>query len=154
MKKEVKSYTEFINETEQKVVYPTNFAGMVQGAISTIHSQIMAIAHEMAMEKMSRNPYRYNDTDNKVAGVEEVDISRAINLIFHSDWKKLMKDHNIQEWSKLSLERASTHDDRANKKNERARRTMATGGEDSHVVDLGTQGFSRDSGSAGEGSNR
>ena len=78
----VKSYSDFINEKEQKVVYPTNFSGMVQGAVSSIHSQVMAIAQELANEKLARNPYRYEDAD-KVGGVEEVDITRALNLIFH-----------------------------------------------------------------------
>lgn len=152
MKRQVKTYSEFLNEKEQHVVYPTNFSGMVQGAVSSIHSQVMAIARQMAEEKAARNPYRYNDAD-KVAEVQEVDIARALNLIFHSDWKKMLKNHQVQEWAKSCIERASKHDDRANKKNQRAMRA-SKGSKDSYKVDLGKQGFSRESGSTGMGKNR
>lgn len=150
--KNIKSYSEFVNETEQKVVYPTNFTGMVQGAVNAIHSQVMAIARQMAEEKAARNPYRYKDAD-KVAEVQEVDITRALNLIFHSDWKKMLKNHQVQEWAKTCIERASKHDERSNKKNQRALRSMNKG-KDSYKVDLGKQGFSRESGSDGIGNNK
>lgn len=142
MKREVKTYIDFINEKEQAVVYPTNFKGMVQGAVSGLHSQIMAIAREMAMEKQARNPYRYANSKDKVGEVSEVDISRAINLIFHSDWKKYLKSQDIRGWIKVCLERAQTHDDRANTKNQRAMRS-AQKNKDSWKKDLGKQGFSR-----------
>lgn len=151
-KRNVKTYSEFVNETEQKVVYPTNFSGMVQGAVNSIHSQVMAIARQMAEEKAARNPYRYDDAE-KVAEVQEVDITRALNLIFHSDWKKMLKNHQVQEWAKSCIERASKHDERADKKNQRALRSMQ-GGKDNYKTDLGNQGFSRESGSDGSGSNR
>lgn len=152
MKNKVKKYLEFINEKEQKVVYPTNFKGKVQGAISSIHSQIMAIALELANEKAARNPYRYNSAD-KIGNIQEVDITRAINLIFHSDWKKLLKAHNVQEWTQKSLERAGKLDDRSNKKNQRAMRNNVNR-KDDYKVDLGKQGYSRDNGSSGAGSNQ
>jgi hypothetical protein len=152
MKKNVKTYTEFLNEKEQPVVYPTNFSGMVQGAVNAIHSQVMAIARQMAEEKAARNPYRYDDAD-KIAEVQEVDVTRALNLIFHSDWKKMLKNHQVQEWAKSCIDRASKHDDRANKKNQRALRSMK-GSKDSYKTDLGSQGFSRDSGSSGMGKNK
>jgi hypothetical protein len=123
MKRNVKKYSEFINETEQKVIYNTNFSGMVQGAVSNIYSQILAIAQELSNEKKLRNPYRYGD----VAQVEEVDITRAINMIFHSDWKKSVKAGEVQEWAKECIRRAGKHDDRSNKKNDRALRSMTTG---------------------------
>lgn len=148
----VKSYKSFVNEKEEKVVFPTNFSGMVQGAVANVHSQIMAIAQELANEKMARNPHRYKNAD-KIGGIEEVDITRAINLIFHSDWKTMLKNHQIQEWAKLCLERAGKHDERANKKNQRALRSMQTG-KDNYKVDLGSQGYSRNSGSDGPGSNQ
>ena len=142
MKNNVKTYLEFVNEKEQAVVYPTNFKGMVQGAVSSIHSQIMAIAREMAMEKQARNPYRYKNADNKTGEVSEVDISRALNLIFHSDWKKYLKSQDVRGWARHCLERAQTHDDRANKKNQRAMRS-ALKNKDTWKTDLGKQGFSR-----------
>lgn len=152
MAREIKTYLEFINEKEQKVVYPTNFKGKVQGAISSIHSQIMAIALELANEKAARNPYRYKAAD-KIGNIQEVDITRAINLIFHSDWKKLLKAHNVQAWTQKSLERAGKLDERSDKKNQRAMR-QNLGGKDDHRVNLGSQGYSRDSGSFGSGSNQ
>jgi hypothetical protein len=141
----IKSYSDFVNETEQKVVHNTNFAGMVQGAVASIHSQVLAIAKAMADEKEARNPYRYQDAD-KIGGVEEVDITRALNLIFHSDWKNHLKAHNIQEWAKSCIERAGKHDERADKKNQRALRSNGGKEDDSYKVDLGSQGFSRDLG--------
>lgn len=138
MDKHVKKYDEFVNESEQKVVYNTNFSGMVQGAVSNIYSQILAIAQEMSNEKRARNPYRYGE-ENKI---EEVDITRAINLIFHSDWKKKVKAGEVQEWSKECVRRASTHDDRSNQKNQRALRTMVSK-KDNYKTELGSIGFSR-----------
>lgn len=152
MKKNIKTYSEYLNEKEKPTVYPTNFTGMVQGAVNTIHSQIMSIARQMAEEKAARNPYRYNDAD-KVAEVQEVDITRALNLIFHSDWKKLLKNHQVQEWAKTCIERANKHDERADKKNQRALRTL-DGSKDKYNIDLGKQGFSRESGSDGAGNNK
>jgi hypothetical protein len=142
MKRNVKKYTEFINEKEQHVVYPTNFSGMVQGAVSSIQSQILAIAREMASEKAARNPYRYSNSSTKIGEVDEVDITRAINLIFHSDWKKYLKNRDVRGWARKCIERASKHDDRANKKNQRAMRAISKQ-KDGWKTDLGSMGFSR-----------
>ena len=135
--KNIKSYSEFVNETEQKVVFNTNFTGMVQGAVNSIHSQVMAIAKMMADEKAARNPYRYEDAD-KTGGVEEVDIARAMNLIFHSDWKNMLKNHQVQQWAKSCIERAGKHDERSEKKNQRALRTQGGNQDDNYNVDLGS----------------
>jgi len=134
-----------INEAEQKVVYNTNFTGMVQGAVGSIHSQVMAIAKSMADEKEARNPHRYKVAD-KTSGVEEVDITRALNLIFHSDWKNMIKGHHVHQWAKSCIDRATKHDERSNKKNQRAIRTQSGQQLDNYKVDLGTQGHSRDLG--------
>lgn len=127
MKGRAKTYSQFINETEIKVVYPTNFSGMVRGAVGNIQGQILAIAKEMAAEKQARNPYRYNDNGTKIGGIDEVDIARAINLIFHSDWKNYLKKQDVRGWAKKCMERANKHDERANKKNQRAMRSMNRG---------------------------
>lgn len=127
MKRQVKRYSEFVNETEMKVVYPTNFSGMVRGAVSNIQSQILAIARELAAEKAARNPYRYKDSGTKIGDIDEVDIARAINLIFHSEWKKYLKKQDVRGWVRQCIERASKHDERANKKNQRAMRSMNKG---------------------------
>jgi hypothetical protein len=142
--KYLSTYDQFsLNETEQKVVYPTNFAGMVRGAVANIHSQILAIAQELANEKRARNPYRYSDSSVKIGNVQEVDIARAINLLFHSDWKKKMKVQDIRGWARESIERANKHDDRSNKKNQRALRSINKEKKDSYSMDLGKMGFSR-----------
>ena len=85
MENRLKSYQEFINEATKEVVYPTNFTGMVQSALAGVYTSVMAIAQELANEKAARNPGRYTGT------VEDIDITRAMNLIFHSDWKKKLK---------------------------------------------------------------
>ena len=85
MGNKVKSYKEFINEATREVVYPTNFKGQVQGALANIYTSVMAIAQDLANEKAARNPGRYDGT------IAEVDITRAMNMIFHSDWKKKLK---------------------------------------------------------------
>lgn len=135
--KNVKSYSEYISEAERPVVFNTNFQGMVQGAVGSIHSQIMAIAKMMADEKMARNPHRYSQADT-TGGVEEVDITRAINLIFHSDWKNHLKGHHVHQWAKTCIEKAGKHDDRSNKKNQRSMRTQSGEQKDNYKVDLGS----------------
>ena len=103
MKRNIKTYDDFINESTKEVVYPTNFKGMVQSALSGLYTQIIAIAQELANEKAARNPNRYSGT------IQEVDITRAMNMIFHSDWKKKKnKSHKTKEvkwawWKNLNL---------------------------------------------------
>ena len=79
-KRHIKKIDDFLNEEKDNVVYNTNYTSMVNGAISNLYTNIMAIAQELANEKLARDPY------NNVGDIEEVDISRALNLIFHSDW--------------------------------------------------------------------
>ena len=86
MNRKIKTYHDFINESTREVVYPSNFKGMVQSTLSGLYTQIIAIAQELANEKAARNPGRYSGT------LEEVDITRAMNMIFHSDWKKKIKE--------------------------------------------------------------
>lgn len=113
MEKRVKSYSEFVNEKAEQV-YPTNFKGMAQSALSSVYTSIMAIAQEIANEKAIRNPKRY---DGKI---EEIDVTRAMNLVFHSDWKKKIKSQCLDQAMKSSMERAGKMDDVALKKNQRA----------------------------------
>lgn len=114
MERKIKSYKQFINEATKEVVYPTNFKGMVQGALAGLYSQIMAIARQLANEKAARNPNRYN------GDIQEVDITRAMNMIFHSDWKKKIKAQALDQVMKNSTERAAKQDDVIAKKNLRA----------------------------------
>jgi hypothetical protein len=114
MERKIKSYNQFINEATKEVVYPTNFKGMVQGALAGLYSQIMAIARELANEKAARNPNRYN------GDIQEVDITRAMNMIFHSDWKKNIKQQAIDQVMRNSTDRAAKQDNVVAKKNLRA----------------------------------
>jgi len=114
MERNIKTYHQFINEATKEVVYPTNFKGMVQGALGGLYTSIMSIARELANEKAARNPNRYD------GHVQEVDITRAMNMIFHSDWKKKMKAQALDQVMKNSMERAGKQDAVIAKKNQRA----------------------------------
>jgi len=114
MERKIKTYHQYINESTKEVVYPTNFKGMVQSALGGLYTSIMAIARELANEKAARNPSRYD------GHVQEVDITRAMNMIFHSDWKKKMKAQSLDQVMKPSMERAGKQDSVISKKNQRA----------------------------------
>ncbi|CAB4175504.1 hypothetical protein UFOVP972_223 [uncultured Caudovirales phage] len=114
MERKIKTYHQYINESTKEVVYPTNFKGMVQSALGGLYTSIMAIARELANEKAARNPSRYD------GNVQEVDITRAMNMIFHSDWKKMIKSQALGQVMKHSMERAGKQDDVIAKKNQRA----------------------------------
>jgi hypothetical protein len=114
MERKIKTYHQFINESTKEVVYPTNFKGMVQGALGGLYTSIMSIARELANEKAARNPSRYSGE------VQEVDITRAMNMLFHSDWKKKMKAQALDQVMKNSMERAGKQDSVIAKKNQRA----------------------------------
>lgn len=114
MKRNIKTYDDFVNESTKEVVYPTNFKGMVQSALSGLYTQIIAIAQELANEKAARNPNRYS------GAIQEVDITRAMNMIFHSDWKKKIKERAIGDVLQNSMSRAGKQDEVIGKKNIRA----------------------------------
>jgi hypothetical protein len=114
MKRNIKTYDDFVNESTKEVVYPTNFKGMVQSALSGLYTQIIAIAQELANEKAARNPNRYS------GAIQEVDITRAMNMIFHSDWKKKIKERAIGDVLQNSMSRAGKQDEVIGKKNLRA----------------------------------
>jgi hypothetical protein len=116
MERKVKTYHQFINESTREVVYPTNFKGMVQSALGGLYSSVIAIARELANEKAARNPSRYSGE------IETVDITRAMNMIFHSDWKKKMKEQALGQIMQSSMTRAGKQDEVVAKKNDRARR--------------------------------
>jgi len=147
MKREVKSYNQFINEATKNVVYPTNFQGMVQSALAGLYSSVMAIAQELANEKAARNPQRYDGS------VEEVDITRAMNMIFHSDWKKQMKKKALGQMVNKSMERAGKQDKVINQKNIRAIGRMLGDKDFQMDIDKSSARFS-DSKGNGRGSNQ
>lgn len=148
MKKQVKTYSEFINEATREVVYPSNFKGMVQSALAGVYTSVMAIAQELANEKAARNPGRYDGT------IEDIDITRAMNLIFHSDWKKKLKQKALGQLMHSSMERAQKQDNVVAKKNQRALgRSM--GDTDFNIdIDKSSVRFSDNSNGGGPGSNQ
>jgi hypothetical protein len=107
----------------------------------------MAIARELANEKAARNPSRYN------GDVQEVDVTRAMNMIFHSDWKKKMKTQAIDQVMKGSMERAEKQDEVIAKKNHRAMGRALGDKEFNIEVDKSSVRFSDERG-GGTGSNQ
>jgi hypothetical protein len=147
VERKVKTYQQFINESTREVVYPTNFKGMVQGALGGLYTSVMAIARELANEKAARNPSRYN------SDVQEVDITRAMNMIFHSDWKKKMKAQALDQVMKNSMDRAGKQDEVVAKKNQRALGRSMGDKEFNIDVDKSSVRFSDEKGS-GTGKNQ
>ena len=147
MERKIKTYDDFINESTKEVVYPTNFKGMVQGALGGLYTSIMAIARELANENAARNPSRYD------GNVQEVDITRAMNMIFHSDWKKKMKSQALDQVMKSSMERAGKQDTVIAKKNQRAMGRMMGDKEFNLNVDNSSVRFSDEKGN-GTGKNQ
>ncbi len=147
MKREIISYQDFINEATKNVVYPTNFQGMVQSALAGLYSSVMAIAQELANEKAARNPQRYDGT------IADVDITRAMNMIFHSDWKKQMKKKALGQMVNKSMERAGKQDKVINQKNIRAIGRMLGDKDFQMDIDKSSARFS-DSKGNGRGSNQ
>lgn len=148
MEKNVKSYHEFINEETKQVVYPTNFKGMVQSALAGIYTSVMAIAQELANEKAARNPARYDGS------IQDVDITRAMNLIFHSDWKKKLKQKGLGQLMYSSMERAGKQDNVVAKKNQIALGRSNGDKEFKVDVDKSSVRFSDKSSGSGPGSNQ
>lgn len=148
MEKNVKSYQEFINEATKQVVYPTNFKGMVQSALAGIYTSVMAIAQELANEKAARNPARYDGS------IQDVDITRAMNLIFHSDWKKKLKQKGLGQLMYSSMERAGKQDNVVAKKNQIALGRSNGDKEFKVDVDKSSVRFSDKSSGSGPGSNQ
>jgi len=147
MERKIKTYHQYINESTKEVVYLTNFKGMVQGALGGLYTSIMAIARELANEKAARNPSRYD------GHVQEVDITRAMNMIFHSDWKKKMKTQALDQVMKNSMERAGKQDNVIAKKNQRAMGRMMGDRDFKLDVDKSSVRFSDEKGN-GTGKNQ
>jgi hypothetical protein len=148
MEKRVKTYTEFINESTKEVVYPTNFKGQVQSALAGVYTSVMAIAQELANEKAARNPNRYDGT------IEDVDVTRAMNMIFHSDWKKKLKQKALGQMMNKSMERAGKQDNVVAKKNQRAMGRMLGDKDFNLDIDKSSTRFSDARGGSGPGSNQ
>lgn len=146
--KAVKSYSEFVNESTREVVYPTNFKGMVQSSLASIYTSVMAIAQELANEKAARNPSRYTGS------IEDVDITRALNMIFHSDWKNKLKQKALGQMMVKSAERAGKQDAVIARKNQRAMGRALGDKKFNLDIDKSSVRFSDERGGAGPGSNQ
>jgi hypothetical protein len=145
-KKHIDNFESFINE-ERDAVYNTNYTGMANSAVASLYNSIMAMAQELANEKATRDPY------NSKGDIEEVDISRAINLIFHSNWKKNLKNRCLQGIQMNAADRAGKRDDLSNKKNHKALAKLQKG-DNTIQIDRSTVRFSDDSIGTGPGSNQ
>jgi hypothetical protein len=145
--KHIHDIESFLNEEKDNVVYNTNYTGMVNSAVANMYTSIMAIAQELANEKLARDPY------NNVGDIEEVDISRALNLIFHSDWKRNIKDRCLQGVQSNAAERAGKKDELSNKKNHRALAKLKKG-DNTIEIDTSDVRFSDKTSGNGPGSNQ
>jgi hypothetical protein len=145
--KHIKQIESFLNEEKDNVVYNTNYSGMVNSTIANLYTGIMAIAQELANEKLARDPY------NNTGDIEEVDISRALNLIFHSDWKKNMKEKCLQGIQLNAADRAGRKDEISNKKNQRALAKLNKN-DNTISIDTKTVRFSDEKSGNGPGSNQ
>ena len=145
-KNHIDNFESFINE-ERDAIYNTNYTGMATSAVANLYTSIMAIAQEMCNEKAARDPY------NNTGDIEEVDISRAINLIFHSEWKKNLKSKCLQGIQSNTTERASKRDELSNKKNHKALANLQKG-DNTIAIDKSTIRFSDMTSGKGPGSNQ
>jgi len=145
--KHIKQIESFLNEEKDNVVYNTNYSGMVNSTVANLYTGIMAIAQELANEKLARDPY------NNTGDIEEVDISRALNLIFHSDWKKNMKEKCLQGIQLNAADRAGRKDEISNKKNQRALAKLNKN-DNTISIDTKTVRFSDEKSGNGPGSNQ
>tara|TARA_R110000868_G_scaffold110719_1_gene299637 strand:+ start:869 stop:1318 length:450 start_codon:yes stop_codon:yes gene_type:complete len=145
-KNHIDNFESFINE-ERDAVYNTNYTGMATSAVANLYTSIMAIAQEMCNEKAARDPY------NNAGDIEEVDISRAINLIFHSEWKKNLKSKCLQGIQSNTAERAGKRDELSNKKNHKALANLQKG-DNTISIDKSTVRFSDMTSGKGPGSNQ
>jgi len=145
--KHIKQIESFLNEEKDNVVYNTNYSGMVNSTVANLYTGIMAIAQELANEKLARDPY------NNTGDIEEVDISRALNLIFHSDWKKNMKEKCLQGIQLNAANRAGRKDEISNKKNQRALAKLNKN-DNTISIDTKTVRFSDEKSGNGPGSNQ
>lgn len=145
-KNHIDSFESFINE-ERDAVYNTNYTGMANSAVANLYTSVMALSQELANEKAARDPY------NNKGDVEEVDISRAINLIFHSNWKKNLKNKCLQGIQANAAERAGKRDELSNKKNHKALAKLNKG-DNTISIDKSMVRFSDDSIGTGPGSNQ
>lgn len=145
-KNHIEDFSSFVNE-EKDAIYNTNYTGMVNSAVANLYTSIMAIAQAMCDEKTTRDPYNNNGE------VEEVDISRAMNLIFHNNWKKNLKTRCIGDLQRNATERASKRDELANKKNHKALAKLNKNNNTINI-DKSTVRFSDDYMGTGPGSNQ
>lgn len=144
--KHIKSFNEHINEHRDAPI-EINYSGMVNGALSSLYTSVLAIAQQFANEKMA------DKTPDATGEIQEIDISKALNLMFHSDWKKNIKQQCLSKVQMNAGERASKQDELSNRKNDKAMANMGDNSFD-HGIDKSTVRFSDDNMGTGPGSNQ
>ena len=144
--KHIKRFEDHVNE-DRTVPFETGYSGMVSSTLNNLYTQVLAIAQQIANEKV------VDKTPGATGEIQEVDISKALNLIFHSDWKKNIKQQCIAKAQMNAAERAKKQDDLSNKKNDKAMAKMKDSGFDP-TIDKSTVRFSDDRGGSGPGSNQ
>ena len=113
MRRAVKSYYEFITEGKlEKKLFVPKFAYKAATTAAYIKDQIESMAMELAVEKHLRDPKNYPEPI-----VTEVDRSRAMKFIFHSDWKRHIIEGRGNEFVMNVRSKAEKKDDQIRKEN-------------------------------------
>ena len=144
--KHIKGFSEYINE-DRGAPIDINYSGMVVGAMSNLYTSVLAIAQQFANEKAA------DGTPDATGEIQEIDISKALNLMFHSDWKRNFKEQCLARVQMNAGERAKKQDDLSNKKNDKALANMGDNSFD-NGIDKSTVRFSDDYAGSGPGSNQ
>lgn len=119
-----------INEGKlDKKPFDPKFASKVATLAAYIKDQIEGIAQDLAIEKHLRDPKNYPDTT-----VTEIDRSRALKLIFHTDWKNHIINGEGGVFVQNARQKAEKKDDQAHKKN----KALALKMDDKKIDFLGT----------------
>ena len=123
MKKHVKGFDEYITEGKlDKKPFEPKFAYKAATLAAYIRDQIESIAADLALEKHLRDPKNYQEPE-----VTEVDRSRALQLIFHKEWKKKLAEGRGDEFVLNARNKAEKKDTQARKKNDATILKLRTG---------------------------
>lgn len=115
VEKRILDYRDFNSVDEGKLdkkPFDPHFAVKASTLAAYLKDQIESIAQDLAMEKHLRDPKNYPSSE-----VTDIDRSRAMQLIFHSDWRKLIIDGKGGEFVNNARHKAEKKDKAAHKKN-------------------------------------
>jgi hypothetical protein len=108
----VSQYREVNEGKLDKKPFDPKFATKVSTLAAYLKDQIENIAQDLAMEKHLRDPKNYPNSE-----VTDIDRSRALQLIFHSDWKRNIIDGEGGVFVNNARKKAEKKDLAAHKKN-------------------------------------